>query len=399
MYHSLIMKLGWEHYDYVRNGLIHCFVSCKELVYARKVFDTSPERDFVTWTALINGYLKIGELELARELFDEMPNKNVVSWSAMINGYAKNGMFVEALEIFNDMLAVGTRPNHSTIVGALSACASLGALVQGRWLHAYVDRNNMEMDGILGTALIDMYAKCGCIKLSCLVFEKMSYRDTFVYTALISGLADHGMSKSALELFGRMVVEGIRPNEVTFLCVLSACSRIGLVEEGLRIFKSMKHVYQIEPGTKHYGCLVDLLSRAGLLEHAANVVANMLVEPDCYVFGALMNACRVYGNVDLGKVMADGFIERSLDHSGVHVLLSNIYASMNKWDDVEKVRKGMEERKVRKVTGYSLLEVDGRVLEFVAGDMFYIHMDEVMCLLLRMEIHLKSLEIDEDGLR
>ncbi|KAI3462266.1 hypothetical protein Pfo_018929 [Paulownia fortunei] len=381
MYHSLVIKLGWERYDYVQNGLIHCYASCQSVDSARKLFDESCNRDVVTWTALINGYLKTGELLFARELFDQMPNKNAVSWSSMINGYAQMGMFTEALEIFNDMLIAGIQPNPSGLVGALSACTHLGALVQGRWIHAYIDQNNMELDVELGTALIDMYAKCGCISIACDIFGKMPCRDVFAYTSLIVGLADHGESMSALKFFRRMEDEGVRPNEVTFIW--------------LRIFGSMRDVYGIVPGPKHYGCLVDLLGRAGLLEQAGKVVRRMPMEPDSYVLGALLNACRVHGNINLGKIMVDGLTERSLGHSGVHVLLSNIYASVNKWDDVERVRKGMEEKKVKKVTGCSLLEVDGMVSEFGAGDRSHIHMDETISAS-RMEGHLRSLEVGQD---
>ncbi|PIN12561.1 hypothetical protein CDL12_14826 [Handroanthus impetiginosus] len=364
--------------------------------FARKLFDGSSNRDVIAWTAVINGYLKTGEVGLARKLFDQMPSRNAASWSAMISGYAQMGMFMEALETFNHMMIAGIQPNYSGLVGALSACAYLGALVQGKWIHSYINRHNIELDDVLQTALIDMYAKCGCIDIACDVFEQMPHPDVFAYTSLISGLADHGESMSALKLFRRMEDQGVRPNEVTFICVLSACSRIGLVEEGLRILRDMNDVYGIVPGPKHYGCVVDLLGRAGLVKQAYELVKTMPMEPDSYVLGALLNAYRVHGDVNLGKTMVDELSECFLDHSGVRVLLSNIYASMNKWDDVERVRKGMEEKRVRKVIGCSLLEVDGMVLEFVAGDRFFIHMDGVKDVLLRMEEHFKSLEIDEE---
>ncbi|KAK6127535.1 hypothetical protein DH2020_038738 [Rehmannia glutinosa] len=356
MYHSLVIKLGWERHDYVQNGLIHCYASCKSIESAHKVFDHSSNRDIVSWTAVIM------PLPPHRELFDAMPDKNAVTWSSMINGYTQMGMFVEALQTFNDMLIAGIRPNPSGLAGALSACAHLGALIQGKWIHAYIDRNNINLDIALSTTLIDMYAKCGRIDIACDVFDKMPHRDVFAYTSLILGLADHSETNRALEFFKRMENEGVRPNEVTFICVLSACSRMGLVEEGLRIFERMTGIYGIVPGPKHYGCLVDLLGRAGLLEQAAKVVRMMPVEHDSYVMGALLNACRVHGDdMVVGKLMVDGLNEGSLDHSGLHVLVSNIYASMNKWDEVERVRKGMVEKRVKKVTGCSLLEVDGMV--------------------------------------
>lgn len=394
--HSQVIRLGWESYDFVQNGLIHLFATCNCMGAARKLFDGSVNRDVITWTALINGYVKGGLVRVAREFFDQMPEKNVVSWSAMINGYAQVGLFKEALELFNDMQVSGFRPNHASIVGALTACAFLGALDQGRWIHAYVDRNGMELDRVLGTALVDMYAKCGCIETARCVFDEMPNRDVFAFTSLISGLANHGLSTSAIELFIRMKSEGVIPNEVTFICVLSACSRVGLVDEGMRIFNSMSQFYGIEPGVQHYGCLVDLFGRAGMLQEAKKVVRAMPMEPDSYVLGALLNACRVHGDFELGKETVEHFVQQSLDHGGVHVLLSNMYASANKWDDVAKVRKGMEEKKVKKVPGCSLIEVDGVVSEFVAGDRSHLLMEKITLFSLGIDKHLKSLRHDHD---
>ncbi|KAE8022183.1 hypothetical protein FH972_008007 [Carpinus fangiana] len=396
MLHSQVVRLGWESYDFVQNGLIHLYATCNCMDSARKLFDASVNRDVITWTALVNGYAKAGLVVVARELFDQMPEKNTVSWSAMITGYAQVGLFKEALELFSDMQVSGFRPNHAGIVGALTACAFLGTLDHGRWIHAYVDRNGMELDRVLGSALIDMYAKCGCIETACSLFDKMSTRDVFAFTSLISGLANHGQSASAIELFVRMKNEGVVPNEVTFICVLSACSRMGLVDEGLRIFYSMSQDYGIKPGVQHYGCLVDLFGRAGMLEEAKKVVREMPMEPDSYVLGALLNACRVRGDVELGKETVEHLVQQSLDHGGVHVLLSNMYASANKWDDVAKVRKGMEEKKVRKVPGCSLIEVDGVICEFVAGDRSHLLMEEIILMSLAIDKHLKFLWCDYD---
>ncbi|XVF00214.1 hypothetical protein REPUB_Repub03eG0265900 [Reevesia pubescens] len=395
--HAQLIKLGWESYDFVLNGLIHLYANWSSMDAARKLFDVSTHRDIITWTALINGYFKSGQVECARALFDQMPERNAVSWSAMINGYVQMGMFRVALELFNGMQLSGLPPNHAGIVGALTSCAFLGALDHGRWIHAYVDRNGMELDRVLGTALVDMYAKCGCIEIACSVFDEMPYKDVFAFTSLISGLANHGRSASAIELFARMQSEGVVPNEVTFVCVLSACSRIGLVDEGLRIFNCMSKVYGIEPGVQHYGCLVDLLGRAGLLEEAKKLVREMPMEPDSYVLGALLNSCRVHGDVELGKETVESLVERGLDHGGVHVLLSNIYASSNHWDWVVKVRKEMGAKKVRKVPGCSLIEIDGRVCEFIAGDTSYLLIEKVKLFLLGIDNHLKFLWLDDDN--
>ncbi|XP_021277549.1 pentatricopeptide repeat-containing protein At5g66520-like [Herrania umbratica] len=395
--HALVIKLGWESYDFVLNGLIHLYANLSLMDAARKLFNVSTNRDVITWTSLINGYLKSGHAEFARELFDQMPARNAVSWSAMITGYVQMGMFREALGLFNDMQLSGLRPNHAGIVGALTACAFLGALDHGRWIHAYVDRNGMELDRVLGTALVDMYAKCGCIEMACSVFYMMPYKDVFAFTSLISGLANHDQSVRAIELFARMQREGVVPNEVTFICVLSACSRMGLVDEGLRIFNCMSKVYGIEPGVQHYGCLVDLLGKAGLLEEANKLVKQMPMEPDSYVLGALLNSCRMRGDVELGKETVESLVERGLDHGGVHVLLSNMFASSNQWDWVVKVRKEMGEKKVRKVPGCSLIEIDGRLCEFIVGDRSYLLMEEVMLILLGIDNHLKFLWLDDDS--
>ncbi|XP_052198063.1 pentatricopeptide repeat-containing protein At5g66520-like [Diospyros lotus] len=397
-YHGQAVKLGWESYDFVQNGLIHLYATCGCVDFARKLFDASLNRDIVTWTALINGYVKSGQVGIARELFDEMPEKNAVSWSAMITGYAQVGLFREALELFNTMQLAGIRPNHAGVVSTLSACAFLGALDQGRWIHAYIDKHKMELDRVLGTALVDMYAKCGCLVAAGHVFDAMPNRDVYAFTSLISGLANHGQSARVFELLIRMQNEGFEPNDVTFICILSACSRMGLVEEGLRIFESMRKVYGIDPGVEHYGCLVDLLGRAGMLEQAKNVVREMPMEPDSYVLGALLNACRVRGDLELGREVVDGLVKRNLDHGGVHVLLSNIYASANKWGDVENVRKKMEAKKVRKVPGCSLIEVDGVVCEFVAGDRSHARMGEIILLSMVSDRHLKYIWSEDDDI-
>ncbi|XP_021745230.1 putative pentatricopeptide repeat-containing protein At5g40405 [Chenopodium quinoa] len=396
MLHAQSIKLGWEFYDFVQNGLIHLYAMCNAVDSSRKLFDVSAIKDVVTWTAVINGYVKVGRIGDARKMFDEMPERNVVSWSAMITGYAQMGFFEEALEVFNDMQMNGFRPNHSSLVGALTACAALGAFDQGKWIHAYVDRNRMELDVKLGTALVDMYSKCGCIEMANRVFEDMPSKDVFAFTSLISALSNHGQCERAIELFNRMQREGVNPNGVTFICVLAACSRMGLVDKGLQIFESMKHRYGIEPGVEHYGCLIDLLARSGMLQEAAQLVRKMSVKPDSYVLGALLNACREYDNVELGEEIVKQLMEQGLDYSGVHTLLSNIYALAKKWDGVMRVREQMQEKMVRKVPGCSLIEVDGVVSEFGAGHRYHKKMEDVMLSLLQMDKHLRSFLLDHN---
>ncbi|KAG6742186.1 hypothetical protein POTOM_055476 [Populus tomentosa] len=321
----------------------------------------------------------------AERLFLCLQNKSTFIWNTMMQA------FVEKNEAVS-----GFRLNRASIVGALTACAFLGALDQGRWIHAYVKRHHMSLDRMLGTALIDMYAKCGCIEMACSVFDEMDDRDVYAFTCLISGLANHDKSEAAIDLFNRMQDEGVLPNEVTFVCVLNACSRMGMVDEGLRIFESMSNRYAIEPQIQHYGCLVDLLGRAGKIEEAKKVVREMPLQPDSYTLGALLDACRVHGDVQLGEEMVDSLAQRCLDHGGVHVLLSNMYASADKWEDVSKVRKKMEDKNIRKLPGCSSIEVNGTVCEFVTGDRSYAPEEDIMFLLFGIDKQLKSLFLDDE---
>ncbi|KAG6505695.1 pentatricopeptide repeat-containing protein At5g66520-like [Zingiber officinale] len=397
-FHALIVELGWEAYDFVQNGLLHMYSSCGCLRSARKLFDGSPDRDVVSWTAMLTGYAKQGQMANARELFNRMPERNVVSWSTLIGMYAQFGRFKEALDVFNEMQVCGIQPNQAAIVGALSACGSLGALDQGMWIHAFARRNAMELNRILGTALIDMYAKCGCIESAVEVFELMLERDVFAYTAMISGLSNNGCIKEALGLFSRMEEERVRPNEVTFICALSACARIGFVDQGRMIFESMDGVYYIKPGVEHYGCLVDLLGRAGLVEEAKKVVSEMPMEPDSYVLGALLNACGMHGVTELGRETIEDLKKLRLDHGGIHVLMSNMYASADQWENVAKARRAMEVRQAMKVPGCSMVEVDGVAYEFVAGDRSHKQIKEIISAIRGIDKQLRSFSNDPSAI-
>ncbi|CAM0950852.1 unnamed protein product [Alopecurus aequalis] len=371
--HALTVALGWDAHLYVSNGLINAYAARGHLASARRVFDYACSRDVCSWASLLTAYAKASQLDDARALFDEMPHRTPVAWSAMLSAYVGAGGFADALEVFDGMLRAHIRPNRAAVLGALAACGALGALEQGRWVHALVAGQRGEMDGVVATALVDMYAKCGSLDAATQVFAGIPEpkRDVFAYTAMISGLSDHGHCREAVELFGRMQARGVRPNEVTLICVLSACGRAGggLVGIAKEIFQTMGTVHGIEPGVEHYGSMVDVLGRAGLLAEAVDLARSMPMRPDSYVLGALLNACRVHGgDVELGKQVVEWLAELGLDHSGVHVQLSNMYAGSSKWEDVVRVRTAMEEKKVAKVPGCSMVEVDGVAREFVAGD-------------------------------
>ncbi|OVA16769.1 Pentatricopeptide repeat [Macleaya cordata] len=350
------------------NCLLDGYVKSGELENARKMFDEMSRRDIVSWTIMLVGYANAGLLSEASRLFDEMPEKNMVSWSAMISGYVNAGHCKEALDLFKDMQVAKVKTDKITMTSLLSACASLGAIEQGRWIHAYIDKNGIEVDAHLSTALVDMYSKCGRIDHALTIFQESPNKKVFLWNALLGGLAMHSRGKEVLELFSEMLADGTKPNEITFICVLSACSHSGLVDDGLRVFHSMGKDYNVAPTIEHYGCIVDLLGRAGLLQDARDVIERMPMKADGNVWRALLGACRLHGHFELGEQVGSILIELEPLNDGNYVLLSNIYAIHNRWEDVGKLRKIMKARGVRKRPGCSSIELHGSIHEFIASD-------------------------------
>ncbi|XP_058112711.1 putative pentatricopeptide repeat-containing protein At5g40405 [Magnolia sinica] len=368
--HSYILKTGFDSDQFLRSSLIHMYSSFGDMDCAQKLFDEASAREnVVVWTALVNGYSKLGDLEMARKIFDEMPERDVVAWSAMVSGYVQNGRFKEGFSVFNVMQGEGVKANESVLVSILSACAHLGALDLGRWAHLYVERRfGAELRVNLGTALVDMYAKCGDLCASIAVFEGLNCKNVLSWNAMMGGFALYGYGRGALGLFSKMLRVGLRPDGVTFLGLLGAFSHGGMVNEGRIFFEAMTDVFTINPMLEHYGCMVDMLSRAGLLEDATELIENMPLEPDASVWGALLGGCRVHGNIVLGTPIGEKVIDFEPDHAGRYVLLSNIYALAKRWDDAKHVRRLMKERGVQMRPGCSSIEVDGSVHEFVVGD-------------------------------
>ncbi|KAL5983108.1 hypothetical protein ACLOJK_017189 [Asimina triloba] len=318
--------------------------------------------------ALVDMYAKCGYCDDAQRLFNEMPLKNAISWSALIAGYIQSSRYKEALTSFQDMLLEEFEPNQPTMASVLTACAQLGAIDQGRWVHMYMSKNNIEMNMMLGTALIDMYSKCGCIDDAFMVFESLPHKDVYPWTAMINGLAMHGHALRSLDLFGQMLTDNILPNAVTFLGVLSACSHAGLVNQGWMYFSCMSQVYGFKPNREHYGCMVDLLGRAGHLEEALSLIENMPMEPSPGIWGALFGACMIHNDFRLGEHVGQHLIKLQPHHSGRYALLSNLYAVSHKWEEAAQIRTQMKGKGVEKTPGCSLIEINGAIHEFVALD-------------------------------
>lgn len=335
---------------------------------ARQVFDEMRQRDVVSWNSILGGYLRCGALDAALGLFRLMEERNVISWNSIITGFVRSGRAKEALGLFHEMQLSGDgilKPDKVTVASVVAACASLGALDQGKWVHHYLKQNRIELDMVIGTALVDMYGKCGCVERAVEVFDEMPVKDVLAWTAMITTYAIHGFGEEALCLLEDMEMQGVMPNHVTFVGLLCACTHAGLVEEGCRLFDSMRLVYLVEPQSEHYACMVDLLGRAGLFEEVERLIRSIPMEPDVFVWGALLGACRTHRNVNLGERVAKYLIELDPQNHAFYVMLCDIYAEANRYEDVKRVRALMREGGIKKtVPGCSLIEVDGRVLEF-----------------------------------
>ncbi|WJX43217.1 Pentatricopeptide repeat-containing protein [Trifolium repens] len=382
--HGLVVKFGFVDDEFVVSNLLRMYVLCGSIedasvLFHKNVGDLSSEirvRDkrrqegnVVLCNVMIDGYVRIGKIDAARELFDEMQQKSVVSWNAMISGYAQNGFFKEAVDLFHRMMEMGdVSPNRVTLVSVLPAISRLGALELGKWVHLYAERNGVRIDEVLGSALIDMYAKCGNIEKAIQVFKRLSKTNVIAWNAMIGGLAMHGKAKDVLDYFSRMERSGVSPSDVTYIAILNACSHAGLVEKGRSIFNDMVNRVGLEPRIEHYGCMVDLLGRAGYLEEAEELITNMPIKPDDVIWKALLGACKLHKNVEIGRRAAEVLMKLAPHDSGAYVALSNLYALSGNWDGVAEVRMMMKELDIRKDPGCSWIEIDGVIHEFLVED-------------------------------
>ncbi|XP_057858010.2 pentatricopeptide repeat-containing protein At3g12770 [Cryptomeria japonica] len=355
-------------------SILRACVDSKNVEQGKKIHEeirkSEVELDVVLSTVLIDMYSKCKNMEFAREMFDKMYRRDMVLWSAMIMGYAHSGHANEALRFFNQMLQEDFKPDLITMSSALAACAHLSALRGGKSIHGYIVRSELKADAFVSTAtaLIDMYAKCGSLELARHVFEIMPKRNTVSWNVMIRGYGMHGYGENALELYLQMQENGMKPDEVTFTNLLSACSHAGLVSEGRKQFDSMVQDYCITPREEHYTCMVDLFGRAGHLDEALDFIQRMPIEPSISVWGALLGACRIHGNIELGECIAERLFNLDPKNTGRYVLLSNMYAAAGRWDGVLKVRAMVKERGLKRTQGCSYIELNNRVHAFVMGD-------------------------------
>ncbi|KAF8410759.1 hypothetical protein HHK36_003296 [Tetracentron sinense] len=449
--HGQIITAGFESDAHIETALTIMYLKCGNVKDAFRMFEQIPDKDVISWTAMISGlvqndnvnealnvfrwmlklrvmpstvtissalaacaqlgsfdqgtsihgyivrqrmqvdiaaqnslitmYAKCGNLKQSWAVFERMGDKDVISWNAIVSGYALNGILDKSLILFNEMKMANQRPDSITVVSILQACASLGALHQGKWIHNFVIKNRVGPRISVDTALIDMYSKCGDINTAQKCFNEMPRQDVISWSTIIAGYGSHGKGETALRLYSEFLRSGIKPNHVTFLSILSACSHSGLVLQGLRIFQSMTQNFGVEPKLEHRACIVDLLSRAGMVQEAYSFFKTMFPEPTIDVLGILLDACRTNRNVELGNVIAGEILNLKPENAENYVQLAHSYASMSRWDGVGEVWTQMRLLGLKKVPGWSFLELHGTITTFFVDHTSHPQYEEIMSML------------------
>ncbi|KAF3451753.1 hypothetical protein FNV43_RR07849 [Rhamnella rubrinervis] len=350
--------------------------------------------DITAQNSLITMYAKCGRLRQSRVIFQSMNQRDLVSWNAMVAGYAQNGYLCEALILFSELKETLQKPDSLTVIFLLQACASIGALHQGKWIHNFVIRSCLRPCIFVDTALVDMYSKCGVLDIAQKCFEEMSNRDLVSWGSIIAGYGCHGKGETALRMYSRFLSTGIEPNHVIFLSVLSACSHNGLVDEGLSIFESMTEDFGIAPNLEHRACIVDLLSRAGRIEEAYNFYKRTFPEPAVDVLGILLDGCRANGNVELGKIIARDLLMLRPAGAENYVQLAHSYASMNRWDGVGEAWTQMRSLGLKKLPGWSFIEFHGNITTFFTDHNSHPQFDDTVSTLRTLTKEMRKMNLN-----
>ncbi|CAM8888340.1 unnamed protein product [Rhodiola kirilowii] len=351
-----ILKSVVQLCDPVTGRCVHCCV-----------LKTGLASDVFIGTGLVHFYSVCWSVVDAEKVFNEMPVKNSVTWNALVSGLTHRRMFGEALDVFREMMKEGVEPGEVTMVSVLSACAHLGALEQGKWVHDYISRNGLIMNVYVGAALMDMYAKNGVVDEAEVVFRNLTVKNIYTWNNLIWGYAMNGQGEDAMRALGRMVTEGYKPDSVTFLAVLSACAHQGLVSDGRKIFKNMQVDFGLRPNVKHYASMVDLLGRGGFINEARSLIQTMHLKPDAAIWRAFLGACRIHKNAPLTELAIKKLLQIEPNKPENYVLLANLFYSTKRWAEVGEVWTLMDSRGIKKVPGCSSIEVNNVVYEFVVS--------------------------------
>lgn len=446
--HCLSVKCGFSHELFVGSNLADMYSKCGMIHEGCKIFEGMPHKDKVSWTSMINGYAKNGNYKAAlfgfkTMLFEgilidnyamsntlsasgamkayafgssvhsmvvksgleketgvgnalvdmyskmgDMENAlkvcgnnswrmNIVSYTSMIDGYAEAGRVDKTLEMFVELRRQGIEPNEFTFSSLVKACANQAALEQGSQLHAQVTKMNFTADPYVSSTLVFMYGRCGLVDLSERLFNCVKNPTEYVWNSLLGGFSQHGLGKKTIRVFERMVLRGIKPNNITFMNLLTGCSRSGLVKEGLDYFSSMQRQYGVTPTEEHYSCIIDLLSRAGKLKEADDFISHMPFEPNAFGWSSYLGACKIRGDKARAEIAADKLLKLEPENSSIHILLSSIYAKERQWEDVRNLRKKIKDDNMRKVPGYSWVDVGNKTHVFGAHGWSHILQREI----------------------
>lgn len=341
-----------------------------------QIFKHGFVEDVFVQNSLIIMYGKCGHLRDSCSVFERIEKKTVASWSSIISAHAKLGKWRECLNLFSHMLHEGQwRAEESVVVSVLSACTHLGTLDWGRSIHGYLLRNLSGLNVAVETAVIDMYIRCGSLEKGMSLFQEMDNKNHKSYSVAISGLASHGRGEEALALFERMLLEGLKPDDVVYVGALSACT---LVEEGKKLFKRMWEEHRIKPTIQHYGCMVDLMGRTGLLHEAYELIKSMPMKPNDVVWRSLLSSCKIHKNLKLGEVAAEDLVKLDSQNGGDYAMMCSIYAQAGRWDDVASSRVKMARLGLGRVAGSSAVEVKGKVHRFVSNGVLNREVSEMM---------------------
>ncbi|CBI27939.3 unnamed protein product, partial [Vitis vinifera] len=435
--HGQVIKSGINPDSHLWNSLVNVYAKCGSANYACKVFGEIPERDVVSWTALITGFVAEGYgsglrifnqmlaegfnpnmytfisilrscsslsdvdlgkqvhaqivknsldgndfvgtalvdmyaknrfLEDAETIFNRLIKRDLFAWTVIVAGYAQDGQGEKAVKCFIQMQREGVKPNEFTLASSLSGCSRIATLDSGRQLHSMAIKAGQSGDMFVASALVDMYAKCGCVEDAEVVFDGLVSRDTVSWNTIICGYSQHGQGGKALKAFEAMLDEGTVPDEVTFIGVLSACSHMGLIEEGKKHFNSLSKIYGITPTIEHYACMVDILGRAGKFHEVESFIEEMKLTSNVLIWETVLGACKMHGNIEFGERAAMKLFELEPEIDSNYILLSNMFAAKGMWDDVTNVRALMSTRGVKKEPGCSWVEVNGQVHVFLSHD-------------------------------
>ncbi|CAM8981192.1 unnamed protein product [Rhodiola kirilowii] len=372
---NVFQKMLVEGFEFDEMTLVTVLSTCAKvgnlkmgLKVKQLIDDNNLRLNVVVSTAILEMFVKCGAVNDARKEFDSMCNRDVVAWSAMIAGYAQNGRPNEALDLFEKMKIAGMEPNDVTVVSILSACAQLGSVEFGERIGSFVENRGFASNVQVTSALLDMYSRCGNIKKARQLFDNMNTKDVVTWNSMIRGLAFNGSAEDVMGLYEKMKAADVKPDDVTFVGLLTAFTHAGLVDLGVQFFRMMKLDYNLTPKIEHCACIVDLYCKSGKLDEAYDFVCNMGIQPNVTIWGTLLSASRIHSNLDLAEISAKKLLELEPENSGNYILLANIYIAMGKWKEASSIRSMMRNKSLQKTAAYSWVELENEVHKFLVGD-------------------------------